>query len=98
MPADAIAVHRPSRFPKPPKDKAQRTGPPRVTLILPETAAAGRVRCSARLGVLDLAADAVEPPEVLELEGPGVAMRKTHQWNSMPSSLASSTASRWKSG
>ena len=34
----------------PPNDQAQRTGPPSVALMIPEGAAAGRVRCSARLG------------------------------------------------
>ena len=36
---------------EPPNDKAQRTGRRPVTLMLPETARGGRVRCSARLGV-----------------------------------------------
>jgi hypothetical protein len=41
---------QPTRRPSPPNAKAQRPGPPRIALMLPESAAAGRVRCSAWLG------------------------------------------------
>src|SRR4051794_26101152 len=34
-----------------PNEKAQRTGPPSVALMIPEAAAPGRARCGARLGV-----------------------------------------------
>lgn len=35
---------------KPPNDQALRTDPQRSSLMIPETAAAGRVRCCAKLG------------------------------------------------
>src|SRR3954453_19147071 len=33
-----------------PNDQAQRTGPPRMTVMIPESYRGGRVRCSMRLG------------------------------------------------
>ena len=78
-PAEPLSLHRDrtqaaaydTLNQKPPNDKAQRTGPPRTDLSIPETTAAARVRRSTRLGVPDLAADAVKVLEVLSLKGLG---------------------------